>query len=63
MQAADLSLLSPKLTVYAADQKTVIGTVTSSSKYGGDVSVKLNGVNVGDVFYVKAGVAAKWWAI
>lgn len=54
MQASGLSLLSPKLTVYAADQKTIIGTVTSSSISSGTVTVRLNGVDNGDVFYIKA---------
>ncbi|MDB5334532.1 MAG: kly 1, partial [Planctomycetaceae bacterium] len=54
MQASGLSMLSPKLTVYAADQKTVLGTATATTQYGGTVKVTLTGVGNNDVFYIKA---------
>ncbi len=56
MQATGLSMLAPKLTVYAADQKTVIGTATGTSS--GTVKVTLTGVDSGEVFYVKAEAAS-----
>lgn len=53
MQSTGLSLLSPKLTVYAADQTTVLGTV-AASQTGATVSISVSGVTNGEVFYIKA---------
>lgn len=51
VQSAGLSLLAPKLTVYADDKTTVLGTATGIS--GSTVTVTVNGVGNNDVFYVK----------
>ena len=44
VQSSGQSLLSPKVTVYAADQKTVLGTATGLGRYG--TSVPLNVANL-----------------
>lgn len=51
VQSAGLSLLAPKLTIYAQDQSTVLGTVTGTS--GSTISLAINGVSNNDVFYYK----------
>lgn len=53
MQATGLSLLAPKLTVYAADQTTVVGSATASQS-GTTVSITLSGVTGNQVYYIKA---------
>lgn len=53
VQSTGLSLLSPKLTVYAADKKTVLGTVSGAGKYGTTLTVTLNNVSKNQDFYVK----------
>jgi hypothetical protein len=53
VQSSGLSLLAPSLTVYAANQSTVLGSVSGSGKYGTTLSVKVPGVSAGQQFYVK----------
>jgi predicted Zn-dependent protease len=55
VQSAGLSLLRPAVTVYAADQATVLGSAAgTSSDYNGDnLTVTVNGVTAGQVLYVK----------
>lgn len=53
LQSTGLSLLAPKLTVYAADRTTVLGTV-NGTQTGGTVSFSVSGVTNGEVFYIKA---------
>jgi hypothetical protein len=53
VQSAGLSLLTPVLTVYAADQHTVLGTASAPGVYGATVSVTVTGVTAGQQFYVK----------
>ncbi|MDB5388747.1 MAG: hypothetical protein JWM11_4393 [Planctomycetaceae bacterium] len=53
VQSTGLSLLSPKLTVYAADQKTILGTATGLNQYGTTVSVSVGNVTSGQTYYVK----------
>jgi predicted Zn-dependent protease len=54
VQSSGLSLLSPKVTVYAADQVTVLGTVGSAGTYqGATLSVTVSNVTAGQQFYVK----------
>jgi hypothetical protein len=52
-QSLGLSLLDPKITVYASDGVTVLGTSTGTGDYGSDVSVALSGVTAGETFYIK----------
>jgi len=54
VQSAGLSLLRPSLTVYAADQLTVLGSATDGGSFDGSTqTVSLSGVTPGEVFYVK----------
>lgn len=53
VQATGLSLLAPKLTVYAADQTTVLGTVAATQS-GETVSFAVSGMTNNEVFYIKA---------
>jgi hypothetical protein len=53
VQSAGLSLLAPTLTVYAADQSTVLGSVSGLRQYGTTLAVTVNGVSAGQQFYVK----------
>jgi hypothetical protein len=53
VQSSGLSMLSPLLTVYAADQSTVLGTASGAGKYGATMSVTIKGVSPGERFYVK----------
>ncbi len=52
VQSLGLSLLSPQVTVYAADQTTVLGSASAPGEYGATLSVTLAGVNPWDQFYV-----------
>ena len=57
VQSAGLSLLTPRLTIYAADQVTVLGTASVTDYQGGTATVTLNGVTAGTLYYLKvAGV-------
>jgi hypothetical protein len=53
VQSSGLSLLDPKLTVYAADQSTVLGTATGSGEQGNTLTVTVCGISAGQQFYVK----------
>jgi hypothetical protein len=53
-QSAGLSMFTPSVTVYAANQSTVLGSASSSVQYHGvTVSVPVGGVTAGQQFYVK----------
>jgi hypothetical protein len=52
-QSQGLSLLAPKLWVYAADQITVLGFANGTGKYGTTQSVTVSNVTAGERFYVK----------
>lgn len=51
VQSTGLSMLAPKLTIYAQDQTTVLGTVTGESS--STISLAISGVSNNDVFYYK----------
>ncbi|WP_197446492.1 matrixin family metalloprotease [Tautonia plasticadhaerens] len=53
VQSEGLSLLSPRVTVYAADKATVLGTAVGAKQYGTTVSVSLGGVVDGATYYVR----------
>jgi hypothetical protein len=53
VQSSGLSLLAPKVTIYAANQTTVLGTANGLNEYGTTLSVSVTGVSAGQVFYVK----------
>jgi hypothetical protein len=53
VQSSGLSLLSPTLTVYAADQSTVLASVCGSGQYGATLKATINGITAGQRFYVK----------
>jgi hypothetical protein len=53
VQSSGLSLLAPKLTVYAADQSTVLGTANGLNQYGTTLTVNLSGLTAGQRYYVK----------
>ncbi len=53
VQSAGLSLLRPSVTVYAADQATVLGSASDSGYTGSTLSVPVTGVNPGDQFYIE----------
>jgi hypothetical protein len=53
VQSSGLSLLDPKLTVYAADQTTVLGTATGSGEQGNTLTVTVSGISAGQQFYIK----------
>jgi len=53
VQSSGLSLLSPKVTVYASDQVTVLGSANGSGVYGTTLSVPVSGITAGQQFYVK----------
>ena len=52
-QSLGLSLLSPKLTVYAADQATVLGSANGAGQYGANLTVSVPNVTAGERFYVE----------
>jgi hypothetical protein len=53
VQSQGLSLLSPKVTVYAADGVTVLGSAGTSGQYGATLSVTVSNVVAGSQYYVK----------
>jgi hypothetical protein len=53
VQSSGLSLLAPTLTVYAADQTTVLGSASGLHQYGTKLSVTINSVTAGQRYYVK----------
>jgi hypothetical protein len=61
VQSSGLSLLAPKVTVYAADQVTVLGSATATGTQGAALTVTVNGVTAGQLLYVKvAGNTSVW---
>lgn len=58
VQSAGLSLLQPKLTIYAEDKTTVLGTADGLNQYGSTLSLTVNGISTGDWFYIKVEGAA-----
>jgi hypothetical protein len=52
-QSLGLSLLEPRLTVYAADQLTVLGTASQAGTTGGTATVGVPGAAAGQTVYVK----------
>jgi predicted Zn-dependent protease len=54
VQSSGLSLLAPKVTVYACDQVTVLGSASGAGQYGTTLTVTLtNQVPAGQVIYIK----------
>ena len=53
VQSDGLSLLSSRVTVYAADKTTILGSAVGMKQYGSTVSVSLNGVVDGATYYVR----------
>jgi hypothetical protein len=53
VQSSGLSLLAPTLTIYAADQSTVLGSASYSGTLGATLSVTVSGIKPGQVFYAK----------
>jgi hypothetical protein len=51
-QSSGFSLLAPKLTVYAADQTTVLGTASAPGYGGGTATASVMGVSAGQVVYI-----------
>ncbi len=54
LQSAGLSLLSPDLTVYAADGTTVLASGSGIGQYGTTLTVQVPNVTPGEQFYVMA---------
>jgi hypothetical protein len=53
VQSSGLSLLSPKVTVYASDEQTVLGSACGLNQYGTTLTVSISNVYAGEQFYVK----------
>ncbi len=53
VQSSGLSLLAPKVTVYASDQVTVKGSATVTGYSGGTATVNVTGVSAGQLYYLK----------
>jgi hypothetical protein len=53
VQSAGLSLLAPTLTVYAADQHTVLAYVSGAGQFGATLIATIDGVFEGEQLYVK----------
>jgi hypothetical protein len=53
VQSSGLSLLAPRLTVYAADQCTVLGSATGSGEQGSTLKVTVSDISPGQQVYVK----------
>lgn len=53
VQSAGLSLLRPSVTVYAADQVTVLGSASDTGYTGSTLSVPLTGVTPGTQYYIE----------
>jgi hypothetical protein len=53
VQSQGLSLLAPKVTVYAADQVTVLGSANGVGHYGTTLTVTVSGITAGSTYYVK----------
>ena len=50
VQSSGLSLLDPTVTVYAADQTTVLGSASGTGYLGSTISVTINGVSAESVY-------------
>jgi hypothetical protein len=57
VQSTSLSLLAPVVTVYAADQKTVLGSACGAGHYGTTLNVTVSNVTAGQQFYLKVAEA------
>jgi len=53
VQSAGLSLLAPQVTVYAANQSTVLARASGAGKYGTTLSATVNGVTPGQQLFIK----------
>src|SRR5262249_15374322 len=53
VQSPGLSLLTPKVTLYAADGVTVLGSASGLNQYGTTLTLTVSGVAWGQTFYVK----------
>ncbi len=53
VQSKGLSLLAPTLTVYAANQSTVLASASGAGQYGTTLTATVSGVSAGQTFYVK----------
>jgi hypothetical protein len=53
VQSSGLSLLAPKVTVYAANQTTVLGSASGLGHDGTTLNVTINNVTPGQQYYVK----------
>ena len=53
VQSSGLSLLSPEVTVYAANGSTVLASANGEGLYGTTLTLSLSGVTAGEQFYVK----------
>jgi hypothetical protein len=53
VRSSGLSLLAPKVTVYAADQATVLGSATATGTQGATLTVTVNNVTAGQLLYIK----------
>jgi hypothetical protein len=53
VQSTGLSLLAPTVTVYAADQTTVLGSASGAGQYGATLNVTVNNVTAKQQFYIK----------
>jgi hypothetical protein len=53
VQSQGLSLLSPKVTVYAANGTTVLASAAAQNQFGAKLAVSVSGVSAGQQFYVK----------
>jgi hypothetical protein len=53
VQSCGLSLLSPKVTVYASDEQTVLGSASGLNQYGTTLIVTIPNVYSGEQFYIK----------
>jgi hypothetical protein len=53
VQTSGLSLMAPQLTVFAADQHTILLSVSGSGKYGTTITATVNNVTAGQQFYLK----------
>ena len=54
MQSSGLSLLSPKVTVYASNGSTVLASANGEGQYGTTLTVSIPNVTAGEKFYVLA---------
>jgi hypothetical protein len=53
VQSQGLSLLAPKVTVYAANGTTVLGSASGLNQYGTTLTVSVSGVTAGQTYYVQ----------